>query len=58
VGGGWEMDKELVRRSECKRKCGRPKRRWENNIKIILKNNMKMWMGLIWLWTRANVELL
>jgi hypothetical protein len=39
----WEMRnacKILIRNSEGKRSLGRPRRRWEDNIKIDLKNRV------------------
>jgi hypothetical protein len=36
----------LVRKPEGKRPLGRPRRRWEDNIRIDLK---VVWTGFIWL---------
>jgi len=33
---------------ECKRSLGRPKRRWEDDIKMDLRD-WKAWNGLLWL---------
>jgi hypothetical protein len=38
----------LVGRLEGKRPLGRPRRRWEVNIKMDLKDGM-VWTGLMWL---------
>jgi hypothetical protein len=37
MGEGRCVYRILVGRSECKRKLGRPRRRWENNIKMDLR---------------------
>ena len=42
----------LVRQSEGKRPCGRPKCRWDDNIKINLQEvgfGRRAWTGMIWL---------
>jgi len=39
----------LVEKPEGKRPLGRPRRRWEDNIKMDLKRNVGAWTGLIWL---------
>jgi hypothetical protein len=40
----------LVGKPDGKRTLGRPKRRWEDNIKTyIQRNRMGVWTGLIWL---------
>jgi hypothetical protein len=40
----------LVGKREGKRPLGRPRRRWEDNIKIIFRKwEMWVWTGLIWL---------
>jgi hypothetical protein len=40
----------LVERSEGRRPLGRPRRRWENNIKIDLQEvGWGAWTGMIWL---------
>jgi hypothetical protein len=44
----------LVGRSEGRRPLGRPRRRWEDNIKMDLREiGLVMWIGFIWLriWT-------
>jgi len=47
-GGG--AHKVMVRRPEGNRLLGRPRRRWEDNIKwIFKKRHGKAWTGLIWL---------
>jgi hypothetical protein len=41
----------LVVRPEGKRPCERPRRRWENNIKMDLQEvGWGAWTGFIWLW--------
>jgi hypothetical protein len=40
----------LVGRPEVRRPLGRPRRRWENNIKMDLREiGFGMWIGFIWL---------
>jgi hypothetical protein len=40
----------LVGRPERRRPLGRPRRRWEDNIKMDLRERgLGMWIGLIWL---------
>jgi hypothetical protein len=39
----------LVGKPEGKRPLGRPMRRWEDNIKIVLLEYVDAWTGLIWL---------
>jgi hypothetical protein len=39
----------LVGTSEGKRPLGRTKRRWVDNIKIDLREDRTVWIGLIWL---------
>jgi hypothetical protein len=42
----------LVRKSEGKRPLGRPRRRWEDKIKMDLQEmELGAWTGLIWLST-------
>jgi hypothetical protein len=38
MGEGRSVYRVLVRRPECKRPLGRPRRRWEDNIKMDLKD--------------------
>jgi hypothetical protein len=43
-------NKILIEKLEVKIPLGRPRRRWEDNIKIHFKNlGVKMWIGFIWL---------
>jgi hypothetical protein len=48
---GWERRLEVfVRKFERKRLMGRPRRRWENNIKWIFRKwEVEVWTGLSWL---------
>jgi hypothetical protein len=40
----------LVGKPEGKRPIGRPRRRWEDNIRMVLrKYGGKLWTGYIWL---------
>jgi hypothetical protein len=39
----------LVGKPEGKRPLGRPRRRWMDNIKMKLRVNGMVWIGLIWL---------
>jgi hypothetical protein len=44
--------KILVGKPEGRRPLGRPRRRWENNIKLILRKwSSRVWIGLMWLRT-------
>jgi len=45
----------LVGKPEGKRPLGRPKRRWEDNIKMDLQKwDVRVWTGLIWLRMRTG----
>jgi len=45
----------LMGKREGKRPLGRPRRRWEDNIKVDLKEIIRAaWNGSIWLWTRTT----
>jgi len=47
----------LTARTEGKRPLGRPRRRWEDNIKkIVMTSDGVAWTGLIWLRTGTNGE--
>jgi hypothetical protein len=49
----------LVGRPEGRRPLGRPRRRWEDNIKINLREKgLGMWIGFIWLKTGIRGGLL
>jgi hypothetical protein len=39
----------MVGKSEGKRSLGRPRHRWEDNIRIDLREVVVVWSGLIWL---------
>jgi hypothetical protein len=50
MGEGRGVYRVLVGRSEGRRPLGRPRRRWEDNIKIDLQEvGWGAWTGLIWL---------
>jgi hypothetical protein len=50
MGEGRGAYRNLVRRPEGRRPLKRPRRRWEDNIKMDLqKSGMGAWTGLIWL---------
>jgi hypothetical protein len=50
MGEGRGAYRVLVGRPEGRRPLGRPRRRWENNIKIDLQEvGWGAWTGLIWL---------
>jgi hypothetical protein len=38
----------FVRISEGKRPLGRHRRRWEDSIKMNLKDNGRVWTGFVW----------
>jgi hypothetical protein len=47
--------KILVRKPEEKRSVGRPRRRWEDNIKLQLWERwLGVWIGFIWLRIRTG----
>jgi hypothetical protein len=47
----------LVGKPEGRRPLGRPRRRWESNIKMDLgKQGLGMWIGSIWLRTGTGGE--
>jgi hypothetical protein len=48
----------LVGKPEGKRSLRRPRRRWVDNIKMNLRKNLMMWIGLIWLRIETSGELL
>jgi hypothetical protein len=49
----------FIARPEGKKPLGRPRRRWENNIKKDLKDvEWGVWTGLIWLRTGSGGRLL
>jgi hypothetical protein len=49
----------LVGRPEGRRQLGRTRRRWEDNIKMDLREiGFRMWIGLIWLRIGTGVGLL
>jgi hypothetical protein len=50
MGEGRGAYRNLVGRPEVRRPLGRPRRRWENNIKMDLQEvGWGAWSGLIWL---------
>jgi len=56
MGGG--ASRVLMGKPERKRPLGRPRRRWEDNIKINLQEvRWGAWTGLIWLmiWTGGGL---
>jgi hypothetical protein len=44
MGEGRDIYKVLVGRPECERPLGRPRRRWEDNIKMDLR---EMWIDVV-----------
>jgi hypothetical protein len=51
--------KILVRKPEGKRPRGRPRRRWEDNIRMDLREvGWEVWTGFIWFRTGTSDELL
>jgi hypothetical protein len=51
--------KALVGRPEGKRRLGRPRRRWEDGIRIDLREiGWGLWIGFNWLRIRTGGELL
>jgi hypothetical protein len=58
MGEGRGAYRILVGRPEGRRPLGRPRRRWEDNIKIDLQDvGWGAWTGLIWLriWTGGGL---
>jgi hypothetical protein len=50
MGKGRDVYRVLVGKPEGKRPLGRPKRRWEDNIKMDLQEmGCGVWTGLSWL---------
>jgi hypothetical protein len=48
----------LLGKTEGKGPLGRPRRRWVDNIKMYLKEDGMVWIGLIWLRIGASGRLL
>jgi hypothetical protein len=48
----------LVGKPEGKRPLGRPRRRWVDNIKMDVRENGMLWIGLMWLRIGISRELL
>jgi hypothetical protein len=46
MGEGSAVYRVLVERPEGKRTMGRPRRRWEDNIKVDLQEDVGVWTGL------------
>jgi hypothetical protein len=44
----------LMRKPEGKRPIGKPKPGWVNNIKMDLRGDGMVWIGLIWLRVRTS----
>ena len=54
MGEGRGLHKDLVGKPEGKRPLGRPRRRWEDNIKM---NLLRKWEGVVgtgWGWLRIG----
>jgi len=50
--GEWRaVYRVLVVKREGKKALGRPRHRWEDNIKMDLKWNLTAWTGSIWIGT-------
>jgi hypothetical protein len=56
MGEERKLYKVLVRKPEGKRPLGRPRRRWEDRIRMDL--GLRMWIGLDWLRTGTGDGLL
>jgi hypothetical protein len=54
MGGEAECKHELVRKPEGKRRLGRPKRRWVDNIKMDLREIR--WDGMDWIDLAQNKD--
>jgi hypothetical protein len=52
VGRAWGNDRHVLEANYCNvrpRPLGRPRRRWVDNIKVDLREDGMVWIGLIWL---------
>jgi hypothetical protein len=59
MGEDRKVYKELVGEPEGKRPLGRPRRRWEDGIRMDLREiGLGVWIGLDWLRTRTGGGLL
>jgi hypothetical protein len=59
MGEERKLYKILVGKAEGKRSLGRPKRRWENGIRMDLREiGWGVWIGFDWLRIRTGGELL
>jgi hypothetical protein len=59
MGEGRDAYRVLVGRPEGRRPLGKPRRRWEDNIKMDLQEvGWGAWTGLIWLRIGTGGELL
>jgi hypothetical protein len=59
MGEGRGAYRILVGRPEGRRPLGRPRRRWEDNIKMDLQEaGWEVWTGLVWLRIRTGGGLL
>jgi len=55
MGEGRSVYRVLVGKPEGKRPLGRPRRRWENNIKMDLQEvDVRLWTGSSWLMIAAD----
>jgi hypothetical protein len=58
-GEKWNAYRILVGKPEIKTPLGKPKRRWDDNIRIDLREiGWEIWAGLIWLRTGTSGRLL
>jgi hypothetical protein len=59
MGEDRKVYKVLIGKPEGKRPLGRPKCRWEDEIRIDLKENgWRVWSGYSWLMIGAGIKLL
>jgi hypothetical protein len=59
MGEERKVYKVLVRKPEGKRPLGRPRRRWEDGIRMDLRETgLGVWTGIDWLRTGTGDELL
>ena len=54
MGEGRGVYRVLVGKLEGKRPLGRPRRRWEDNIKVGLQEVVEGFMGTGWSWLRIG----
>jgi hypothetical protein len=57
-GEKWNAYRILVGKPEVKRPLGKIRRKWVDNIKMDIREDGMLWIGLIWLMIDTSGELL